>query len=183
MIIAVSTALVALCIADGSLVGYRSVCGRSAFVDRTPLDRRGMRKGVLSGVEVVAAIGAWLAALLASADDGPALLDDLTAAGTRMCAVYASAALVALVGVAAISVSPPRWGSLAMVTVLGPLTLLRPVVLLTGAAASLAGAREHRIEIAASSLFVLIAVGVESLFVDHWGNRAASAFVPARQLD
>lgn len=174
----VSLALVSLCVADGALVGYRAVCGRSAFVDRRGLDRRGLRMGAAGGLGAVAVLGAWFAALLATSDDAAGLLSHLTDAGLRMLDVYAVLAVVVAVGVAVISVAPPRWGSLAMVTVLGPLTLLRPVVLAAGAAAAVVRAGEHRGQIGASSLVVLLAVGIESVLLDRWGSRAAAAFVP-----
>ncbi|MBA3282520.1 MAG: hypothetical protein H0U29_09845 [Acidimicrobiia bacterium] len=173
----VATSLVSLCVLDASLVGYRAVCGRSAFVDRRSLDRRAMVVGAMGGVGVVVALAAWFSALLLLVDDRGSTVDQLTAAGTRMLAVYAGLAVLTTVALAAFFVAPPRWGSLSMVTILGPLTLLRPAVLVAGAVA--AASRDRlAVPVTLSAVVVLVAVAAETVMLERWGEQAAAAYRP-----
>ncbi len=162
-----------LCLLDGALVGYRTVCGRTALVRRHRLDRCGIRLGIAAGLAVVAALAVWFGAVLAVADDPKRTIAGLTASGARMLAVYAAMAAVTTVALAVYAWAPPRWGSLSMVTVLGPLTLLRPVVLAAGAAAGVLGSGAHRVPVLASVGVVLVAVAIETLLLDRWGATLA----------
>lgn len=173
----VAAALVLLCVMDASLVGYRSVCGRSAFVHRAPLDRRAAAFGGTVGLGVVATLGAWFGGLLLVVEDRGSTIDELTAAGLRMLAVYAGLGLLTGVALAVFFVAPPRWGSFSMVTILGPLTLLRPVVLAAGAVAATSSAGSG--QVVASIAVVLVAVAVESFVLERWGDRAAAAYRPS----
>jgi len=174
----VATSLVSLCVLDASLVGYRAVCGRSAFVDRRSLDRRAMVVGAMGGVGVVVALAAWFSALLLLlVDDRGSTVDQLTAAGTRMLAVYAGLAVLTTVALAVFFVAPPRWGSLSMVTILGPLTLLRPAVPVAGAVAA-ASRDRHAVPATLSAMVVLVAVAAETVMLERWGEQAAAAYRP-----
>lgn len=179
MTVLVAASLVSLCVVDASLTGYRAVLGRSAFIHRTSLDRRAVLVGAMAGAVVVLALAAWFGGLLLVVDDGRATMDALTAAGLRMLAVYAGLALTTTVALAVAFVAPPRWVTLSMIAILGPLTLLRPLVLAAGAAAAAAsGAGAGRVAETASAVVVLLAVAVETAALERWGGRAAGAYRP-----
>jgi len=175
---AVATALVGLCVLDAALVGYRAVCGRSAFVQRAVLDRRAGMVGAGVGVAVVIALGVWFGVVLAAADDPATALEALASAGGRMLVAYGAFTVVTVAALGVFWVAPPRWGSLAMVTILGPLTLLRPLILLVGSAAAVAGAGTWWPIALASVTVVLVAVALETALLERWGARAALDYRP-----
>lgn len=179
---AVAAALVGLCVLDAALVGYRAVCGRSAFVHRAVLDRRAGMVGAGVGVAVVVALGLWFGVVLAAVDDPATALDALASAGGRMLVAYGAFTVVTAAALGVFWVAPPRWGSLAMVTILGPLTLLRPLVLLVGSVAAVAGAGSWWPVALASVTVVLVAVTVETVLLERWGARAARDYRPSPQI-
>lgn len=128
--------LCAMAVLDVSLAGVRSIAGRDAHIDKGALFRRWTLRGAVGGVVALVVIAAMLVTLLARADDQAMLYDDLIAAGTRMLAVFVPFTLVALVAMAAYVVPNLEARCLALVIVLGPLTMARAAVLLAGALAA-----------------------------------------------
>ncbi len=177
---AVAGALVLLLVADASLVGYRAVCGYSAFVDRSELEHHAARVGAAAGAAAAVLLACWFGALLLAAGDPGALLDDLTRSGAALLTVYAAFAALTGVALAGWYVAPSRWATLAMVTILGPLTLVRPLVLVAGAAAAVASAEDAVAPVVASVAVVLVAVVVETIALQRWGAASATAFRPAQ---
>ena len=175
MTVAVVVLLAGLCLLDGALVGYRAVCGRSALIRRQALDRRGVEAGIRAGAAVLTVLTAWFGGVLLLADDRLGTMADLTRSATRMLVVYLALAAVTACALAVHFLAPPRWGSLSMVTVLGPLTLLRPLVLVLGAMSALSGAGDRRAIVLASVTVMLMVVTVESVLLDRWGDRVVPA--------
>jgi len=128
--------LCAMAVLDVSLAGVRSIAGRDAHIDKGALFRRWTFRGAVVGVGALVAIAAMLVTALARAEDQAMLYDDLIAAGTRMLAVFVPFTLVLLVALVAYVVPNLEARCLALVIVLGPLTMARAGVLLTGAFAA-----------------------------------------------
>lgn len=114
--------LVLLALLDGAFSGFRSAAGRNGLIRRGAADLRAQMRGL--------AVGAVLllpAAVLALAAGGDALV-----AGRAMLAVYAPYAAVVLLALLVHQTVGWRLRFLAMAVVLGPATLLRPLVAVAG---------------------------------------------------
>lgn len=128
--------LCAMAVLDVSLAGVRSIAGRDAHIAKGSLFRRWTLRGAVGGIGALGIIGAMLVTLLARAADQAVLYDDLIAAGTRMLVVFVPYTLVVLLALAAYAVPNLEARCLALVIVLGPLTMARTAVLLAGALAA-----------------------------------------------
>lgn len=135
---------------DGAFAGFRAAQGRSGIVRRTRADLRAMAWGagwiqppLLALEGLAAAVGAF---------------DDLAIAGPAMAAVFLSYA--GFVGLGFLAKLTPWFDvrAAASVIVLGPGTLLRPVVLIGGAAAAIAAHPAPRTAVFAA-LLVVAALG------------------------
>lgn len=127
--IAVFITLSVLACLDGAFSGFRSSLGRSALVDHTADDRRGLRAGaVLVGLlllpaTVIAAID------LATGGDAAAY----QRAGTAFLLVIGPYALLVVLALAGYRALHWRLRYLASALILGPFTLLRPCVVIIAA--------------------------------------------------
>ena len=134
MAVAPLFALVALGLFDAALSGFRAFAGRSARIDKRRYYARALALGALSGCVLAAAVGA-AAGLVGAYTSAPAeYLSALDATSARMTALFAplAAALALLLAVRAVPSADAR--SLASTLVFGPITLLRPAILVCGCA-------------------------------------------------
>ncbi len=126
-----------LCVTDAAFAGYRDAAGRDARIFKVELYRRSVRRGLRAGLGVTLATGA-LAAVVVAVAPSPEMrfAELLSTAGSMLpiLGVYATVVLMAL-GLWATAEADVR--TLASVTVLGPFTLIRPLVI---AAAGAVGA-------------------------------------------
>jgi hypothetical protein len=139
---AVGTAggLFVLAMLDGAFSGFRSSLGRTGLIDHRAADRIAARRGVvLCGVlllPVVAAVS--VDALLLR----PARLVVYTWAGIAMLAVYLPYALIALTAIGCYVTVSWRKRYLASAVILGPFTLVRPAVVITGGVLGVIASRD-----------------------------------------
>jgi hypothetical protein len=159
-------AVAVLALFDALLAGIRCALGRDGAIDKRPYLRRAFVTAVASGVVVVAANVALVAILVATAPDPHASWAAFERAGTTCIYVFGAFATVTLAALL-FWVSPdPDYRVLATVIVLGPLTLVRPVVIAGGLALAIAGSSDPRVWIAA------VVAGASMLAFEHFLGRA-----------
>ncbi len=117
---------------DAMFAGFRASCGRSGLVRHRRADVLASRRGLALGALLVGPVAAALAADAARADR----IDHYSAAGRAMLGVYLPYGLVMLLAMAAYTTLSWRFRFLASALILGPLTLVRPLVALVGGGAA-----------------------------------------------
>ncbi|WP_392542691.1 hypothetical protein [Oryzobacter telluris] len=153
-VVLVAVALAGLGLLDGALAGFRSSLGRTGLVDHRVRDRLAARRGLglmavlLAPVGVVAGVqalgpGAWPA-------------HAYVRAGTGMLVVFLPYAALTLLALAVYVVLDWRSGYLASAMVLGPFTLVRPLVAAVGVGVGVA--RAHDPVVVVGCLLALAAV-------------------------
>lgn len=110
---------------DGAFAGFRSSVGRTGLVDHRADDARAQLRGL-------ALVTGLLVPTAALALVHP---DDAVDAGVGMLTVYAPYGLLVLLALAAYASLGWRNGFLASALILGPFTLLRPLVAVAGGVA------------------------------------------------
>lgn len=120
--------LASLAILDAAFAGFRAAAGRDARIFKYAYYRRALVKGACSGAALVVALAAaTVIALLLSA--APATLyAELLGIGARMLHVFLGYALLVLAALALYGAARPELRILATVAILGPFTLVRPLV-------------------------------------------------------
>jgi hypothetical protein len=117
---------------DGALVGYRLAGGRSALVDKRSYYRRSILRGALLVQPAIGVAAFVVVLLLMVATDSGQLTRELVAMGGRMLQVYVPYAALVLGTLALRAVPSINLRVATSVTVLGPATALRPVVMVAG---------------------------------------------------
>lgn len=165
--IVIACALTALALVDGGLSGFRSALGRTGLVRHRPVDLRAAVRGLplVVCLLIPSAFLTWWR--LATAHDS---VETFAAAGGAMLWIllpYAAAVSTALV---AYGVLGWRQKYLAMAVVLGPFTLIRPVVALAAGAAGIAAAHD-RFAAVAVLLGVVAVLAIEPAMNRTWRTR------------
>jgi hypothetical protein len=142
---------------DAAFVGYREASGRSGLVRKRAYYARAMRRAALFGQGALCATGLVALAFFLAAPDPAAVAASYEQAATRMLYALVPYAVVVLGSLAVRQVPVVDVQALMNVTILGPFTALRPLVLVSGAL--LAVAAEPRSEIA-----ILCAMGLACAF-------------------
>jgi hypothetical protein len=122
----------ALATLDSAFCGYRAAAGQSALIDKRAYYRRALRRGAIAGQGAVAIAGAAIAVALAMAAEPRALWSDLLAVGGRLLQVYLPYAGVLLLAFAVRTAPSVDVRSLTSTLVFGPLTFVRPLVVVAG---------------------------------------------------
>lgn len=166
-------ALYVLASLDASLAGYRDAWGRDARIFKGAYYRAAVVRGVLLG-QLAAALGAgaFAAAYLGSADR-PATLAAFSTAAWRMVLIYVPFAAVLFASMLLRLVPSVDVRSTTSVVVFGPLTLLRPLVILAGAAYG--PFTSNRVEVVAVGAFVTtLTLLLEPVL--HWRAERLAAY-------
>ena len=148
--------LVVLALMDTAAAGFRDAAGRNGLLDKVGYYRRAARLGALWGLVPVGVIAGVVLGLTAVSPD-PTLWSDYLRAGQVMTWIYGPTAT--LVAVAMGIYLSPRFEvrSLATVIILGPFTLLRPVVITAGAVAAVVAVPRWEVAAAACAVIVTMA--------------------------
>lgn len=173
MIAAVAIGLALLALADGACAGFRSSVGRSGLISHRASDRRAARRGA---TVVIVLLTPAMALATAAIVLQPSRSGLYVRAGEMMLCVYAPYALAVLVALATYATLDWRKRYFAAAVVLGPLTLVRPVVVLLGAALAITATRDAVVAIAAA----LAVVGI--LAVEPAADRLWYASRPRSDL-
>ena len=126
-----------LAISDSLLAGYRAVAGRNALIHKTRYYQRAMWSGV-KWVQVAVLVAAALGGGLLWTSDSPReLFREYDRMAGYLLPIYLPYALVVFATFAIRAIPSVDIRSATSVLGFGPLTLLRPVVIYTGAARAL----------------------------------------------
>ncbi|MER8236667.1 hypothetical protein ACIRQY_23140 [Streptomyces sp. NPDC101490] len=120
--------LLVLGLADAAFAGFRASAGRDARIRRAAAHARAARRGTAIGAAGLLLTAAVATVLLLTADSPPDRYAELDAGARRMLLVLAPYTLAVALGLGCYLWAPFRAGTLAIVIGLGPLTLLRPLV-------------------------------------------------------
>ncbi|GLF94039.1 hypothetical protein [Streptomyces yaizuensis] len=146
--------LLLLGLADAAFAGFRASAGRDGRIRRAAAHARAARRGVALGAPGLLLTALVAGTLLLTAGSPADRYAELDAAARRMLLVLAPYTLAVAVSLVAYLWAPHRVGTLAVVIGLGPLTLLRPLVVAAGAVAAAWGSP------AAGAVAVTAAAGV-----------------------
>jgi len=125
----VAAALSVLAVLDGTFAGFRSSLGRTGLLDHRRSD---VRASVRGGVLVVALLALPVAAASIDAIVRPRRLHLYRSAGDAMLLVYGPYAALVLLALLVYATLGWRQKYLASAVILGPFTLLRPVIAVAG---------------------------------------------------
>jgi hypothetical protein len=153
MIAAVAASLALLALADGACAGFRSSVGRTGLISHRASDGLAARRGAgLAAVLLAPAVLLTCVGFTADHADEALFLR----AGELMLAVYGPYGLA--VGVALVAYATLSWRKryLASAVILGPFTLLRPVIVVLGAGLAIGVTRDLTVAFSAT----LAALGV-----------------------
>lgn len=134
----VPVALLVLAMTDAAFCGYREAAGRNPLIRKAAFYRHALRRGIRFGFVNVGLAAALLLVLLLVAPHPRALWADCAAAGANLLCVVGPYATIVLVALGAWTAAEQDVRTLASVALLGPLTLLRPAVIVAGAAVAVA---------------------------------------------
>jgi hypothetical protein len=135
---AVPVALCVLALVDATLAGFRASTGRNARIDKRGYYLRAARRGLAAGTAGLGLVALLAGSALGTAADPAARYRELVHAGTRMLQVLAPFAALVVLTLLAYLLLPMRESTFMMVVGLGPFTLVRPAVVLTATAWSVA---------------------------------------------
>jgi hypothetical protein len=156
-------ALALLAIVDAGFAGYRDAAGRDGRVFKLEFYRRAVRRGLGGGAVVVALSSVWVVAALLGGVTSPAELEATARLGLLMALSYAALVLLAL-GVWSIAEADLR--SLSGVILLGPFTLLRPLLIVAMLTSFVTTAPTRAASV------TLVVPGVLQLCLEWWLGRA-----------
>ncbi|MEM9073527.1 MAG: hypothetical protein AAGE52_33865 [Myxococcota bacterium] len=134
-----AVALIALSLVDHAFAGYRAAAGRDGRIDKTRFYRRAVIFGAVQGAGVAAALAGLAGALLLTSAP-EAVFADMTIAGRSMVFFFGGYATLVFATFVPYLAGTLEIRTLATVTVFGPLTLLRPVLIIVGSAFAIAHA-------------------------------------------
>jgi hypothetical protein len=164
MTAAVADGLLVLALLDGSFAGFRSSAGRTGLINHCESDYQVARGGAGLLCVLLAPV---IAAACADAVARHGNLGDYTRAGQAMLSIYGPYGLVVLMALASYATLTWRFKYLASALILGPLTLLRPVIAVLGGVSGIAASDSTAVAIAAS-LSVIAVLAVELLASRIW---------------
>lgn len=170
-VVAVAAGLATLGLLDGALAGFRSSLGRTGLVDHRARDRLAARRGL--GLMTLLILPVAVLAAVHAVAPGPWPQGAYVRAGAGMLAVYVPYALLTLAALGVYLVLGWRWAYLASALILGPFTLVRPLVAVAGAVTGVL--RADDVIVAAGCLLALVAVlVVEPLSGRLWWDLSRS---------
>jgi hypothetical protein len=148
---------------DAMFAGFRASRGRSGLVRHRRADVLASRRGLALGALLVGPVAVAIAADAARSDR----IDHYSAAGRAMLQVYLPYGLFVLVALAAYVTFSWRFRFLASAMLLGPLTLVRPLVALVGGGAAWWATRDATVGVL-SLAAVAAVLGVEPAAGRRW---------------
>jgi hypothetical protein len=165
VVVAVSLALFGLL--DAMFAGFRASCGRTGLVDHGPEDMVALRRGLSLGLPLIAPIA--LAVVADSVENNRTRT--YVRAGRAMLEIYVPYGLVVLLALAAYGTLHWRRSFIASAILLGPLTLVRPLVAIGGAVAAVLATRDVRVAVIAFAA-VAVVLAVEPLAGRRWYSKS-----------
>ncbi|WP_425954865.1 hypothetical protein [Xylanimonas sp. McL0601] len=172
MTVLVIAALACLALVDGAFSGFRASLGRTGLVEHAVEDRRGLVRGavLITALAVPAVLSTVLDVTL-----GPAAMSTYVSAGLAALAVVGPYAVIVLLALGVYGALRWELRYLASALILGPFTLLRPVVVVAAAVVAILDVRTAGVAIAVA-LAAAAVLSVEPIL-----NRRA-AVTPAERV-
>ena len=168
MIAAVAGALIVLAIADGACAGFRSAAGRSGLINHRTADLRAASRGAaLLAILLTPSMVLICANVIAGR---PATFALYLRAGEAMLAIYAPYGAIVLAALACYATLGWQLRYLAAALVLGPLTWVRPAIVVLGAVLAAVIARDTVAAVAAG-LAVAAVLATEPIADRLWYAR------------
>lgn len=160
--LAVGVLLAVFAALDGAFAGFRASCGRTGLIDHTLNDRRGAKRGLILSAGFLVPISV---AICIDAATSATTLDAYHDAGRTMLWIFAPYGVLVLAALAAYLTLDWRRRFLASVLILGPFTLIRPLVVVS-AVVAVGYTNDH-----ATVLLSAVAAGVAVLAVEPLTGR------------
>lgn len=126
--------LASLAILDASFAGFRAAAGRDARIFKRPYYWRAVLLGAGAGVVLVIVLAAATGAVLLASDDPGALWDELLVIGGRMLHVLLGYSILVIGALSLYATARMDLRILATVSILGPFTLCRPLIVVVATA-------------------------------------------------
>ena len=143
--------LALLAIVDAAFAGFRAAAGRDARIFKYAYYKRALLRGAGAGTGLVLALAAATGVALLVTPAPAALYAELLEIGARMLQVFLGYALLVLAALALYGTARLELRILATVSILGPFTLLRPLVVV--------GATSWGVALGASPIAAALTVG------------------------
>jgi hypothetical protein len=124
--------LALLAVVDAAFAGFRAAAGRNARIYKRDYYARSLLRGALSGLFLVALLGALTLLVLSLSADAERQYAELLVVGGRMLWVFLPFAALVLTALLVYAVFDYDVRALATVAILGPFTLFRPWVVALG---------------------------------------------------
>lgn len=162
----VAGALIALSLLDHGFCGYRAAAGRDGRIFKWGFHLRALRGGLAQGAATVFALGALTALVVGVARAPRALWFDLGQTGEVLVYGYGAYAALVVGAFAPYVFAGMELRTLATVSVLGPMTLLRPYVIVGAGVVAATFATDGR-----TSALLVLAVGAHLAaepIMDRW---------------
>jgi hypothetical protein len=166
----VAAQLAALALVDVLLSGFRAAAGREGRIVKVPFYCAALARAAAAGVILVAANTAIVGAIVASAPEPTAAWQALVEAGARSVSVFAVFATLAMAAILFWFSRFPDVRIVPTLLVLGPLTLVRPLVIGGGLLYAAWPAADWRVWAAALVAGVSM-LGVETILGLRYRNR------------
>lgn len=131
---AVPLALAGLALLDGALAGFRAATGRNGMIDKRAYYTIAARRGLLTSVTSLGLLAGVLLTGLAVAADPAGRYATFIRAGTGLLAVIGPFATVVIASLIGYAVLPRRPATFLILLGLGPLTLVRPFLIISAGA-------------------------------------------------
>ena len=142
-----AVALAALAVLDLAVCGFRAAAGREGRLDKTAYYVAAVRRAALLGLVVVAAHAGLAALLVATSPDAAATWAAGVDAAGAMLQVYVVYSALVLVALALYLLPIGDFRILTTVIVLGPMTLIRPAVIVAGLVGGVVRAADVRVAV------------------------------------
>lgn len=152
----VAGVLLVLATLDAVFAGFRASVGRTGLIDHRDADRRAAVRGLGLLALMLPAVVVVLGDLALAGRARPERMAVFRAAGEGMLLVYGPYGLVVLAALGIYSALSWRVRYLAAAVILGPFTLIRPLIAVAGAVVAVAITRDAGVAVAAA----LAVVGV-----------------------
>jgi hypothetical protein len=137
--------LAILAVVDSLFTGFRAAAGRNPSLVKVDYFLRAVWRGMAVGVLAVGLGGVFVAVTMLLADDAAALYAAYHHVAARLVLVYGVYATTVLLAMLAWTYPDPLTRAAATVVVLGPFTLIRPIVIVAGASFALWGSTDWRV--------------------------------------
>jgi hypothetical protein len=161
--------LAALAVLDLAVCGFRAAAGREGRLDKTAFYAAAVLRAGLLGLAAVGSLAGLAALLVATSPDAAATWAAGVAAADGMLDVYLVYAVLVLAALALYLLPIGDFRTLTTVIVLGPMTLVRPAVIVAGLVLGAARAGDGRVAV------VVAAAGVTMLLFERLiGRRDAT---------